>query len=140
MANIAFIESTIGIPLSIGDRTYLTEKTEFYTSHRNSTDPFNFLGRQIGHIALLPYKVVCLALQTITDLFILAVHTALAPVLLLFGRTGIKEIEKDIACRSYNLLVADAFVWVTVIPSLLSAHFFNEAGTYHLGTLRGILS
>lgn len=138
MSNNTFIESTIGIPLSEADRAYLLERMEFYTSHKPNGGFTLFLGRQIGHVALLPYKVMCLALQTISDLFILIVHTALAPILLIFGKSSVKTIEKEIACRSYNLLVADVFSWAAVIPSLLNANFFNEAQTYHLGTLRGI--
>lgn len=137
MSPIAFIESTIGMPLSDRVRDQIVRKQEFYNTHcagvRTSA---HFIGRQFAHLAMMPYKVVKLALQTITDIAMLAISLATTPISLLLRRTSIKEMEKEIACRCYNVLVADLFAWGCLVPSVISFRFYEQATVCHLGSFQ----
>lgn len=135
--SIAFIEAVTSSRLSQADREYLRANQEFtHEIHSNCNSVASFLGRQIGHIAFTPYKILALSAQTIIDLALIILIGITAP----FTRPSIAAVRKEFLGRSYNLLVADTFAWLSIVPSLIFHPICSYAENLHLGTFRAILS
>jgi hypothetical protein len=124
---INFAEHAIGgAKLSPATKEFLNKKYE----HLNNINRNGSVLLCVAHPAMLPYKIIALAVRTVADA--LFCGGMIIVNILTLGMSD--HFKNELKARVYNLFVADLITWLSIPFSILVFPAYEAANNLHLGT------